>query len=31
MSAALSGYRGSVDEKLLAGLRQARERLIHAE
>jgi len=31
MAASLSGYCGSVDEKLLAGARQAREWLIHAE
>jgi len=31
MTASISGYCGGVDEKLLAGARQARERLIHAE
>ena len=31
MTAPMSGYCDGVDEKLLAGARQARERLIHAE
>ena len=31
MTASMSGYCDGVDEKLLAGARQARERLIHAE